>query len=695
VCPSADDLNTAAYGLYLSNVRRVVDDDGASDDAHERLASIVHALVSRGQREDGLTRALIELRGREGMERLVARLASMPERQVVSALDDALHRDFLLTGAEAIALLLAAHRVALVFAYAGTSELALCDAVARSPGIELVNGRGDKESAFMAGGASLLRPCTGAAIIHAARGLTNACGAIADLRRSEIGNLVVVGLPSLASAQFLPPHAEPGLLVTIGKFAKWSYDPTALLAASGPSPDAAEPFLAKLGHALRLATTRPYGPVLFGLPQDAAEQPWLPWKVVSDALAPIEPDEADCDAVAEATGLERLRTSHRPLILIDDYLLKYPDARPALRDFASALSAPVLQLRYTRGAMLFERLSWKDVPQFIGWYEQGDPAHQRLLAESDLIVTIEDRNMYARVLGPFPERRKLAINSSEEKVRKNLYLTDDDVLIVGNAVETLRRLTEQLRPAGDRAASWAGEPTPAEEPAIDEAVSSPAAALRAELAGALALALGEVERPILVDDSQMLGGLLCEQYDRLPVQLRVHGSHGGFVGSGLATATGLALAEPDAVVVCTLGDQGFTNGVQGLAVAGQEGAPVTYVVCNNGGAISLEKQACSDDERAFDGGRHRYLGNAPNVDYLALAEAFGIAATSIRWSPEDGAAAIERAGRELAETLADALASREPRLIELQLPPLGDTWDGVWAIAGREPAKVANPQPAS
>jgi acetolactate synthase-1/2/3 large subunit len=51
-----------------------------------------------------------------------------------------------LTGAEAIAVLLADAGVTDVFAYARTSEFALCDAVDHATGIRVINGRDDRES---------------------------------------------------------------------------------------------------------------------------------------------------------------------------------------------------------------------------------------------------------------------------------------------------------------------------------------------------------------------------------------------------------------------------------------------------------------------------------------------------------------------------------------------------------------------
>ena len=93
----------------------------------------------------------------------------------------------LLTGAEALAVILKKEGVKYIFAYPGTSELAICNTILQTPGLNLINGRGDKETAFMAAGGSLLRPSHAVAVLHGARGLTNATGAIADANRNEIG----------------------------------------------------------------------------------------------------------------------------------------------------------------------------------------------------------------------------------------------------------------------------------------------------------------------------------------------------------------------------------------------------------------------------------------------------------------------------------------------------------------------------
>ena len=668
------------YGIYPSTAREAFEDvdDRSPDDVIESLLGP----ASRG----ALTPALLELEGREGFLDELSRRVPHSRPDLEAALEDALARrrvdgELLLTGAEAVAILLREAGVRLVFGYAGTSELALCDRVARTPDVELLNGRGDKESAFMAGGASFLTPVAGAAIIHAARGLTNAAGAVGDLRRNEVATTLIVGLPSTGSAPYLPPHGEDGLLRGIGSFAKWWYEAGPPPEDEGARAEAAADFVESVRHALEVAATRPFGPTLVGVPQDVAETPWIPQSTLVRRDRPVP-----APAVSEVEDLvAAIEEAERPLLFVDDYLLKYPGARERLRAFAARLGAPVLQVRYVRGPMLFERLSRTDVPQFVGWYDRADPRHARLLLEADLLITLEDRNLYPRVVGELPPCRKAAITSDASKVRKNGYLGEDDVLAVGDVGAILDRVVEGLAHREERE-PWSEEAATTNGTTVQ--LSEAAAAVRAVVAGAFADVLASVPQPLLVDDSQMLGGLLSDEYDRFPPGLRVFGSHGGFVGCGIACATGLALSEPGCTVICTLGDHGFTNGLQGLAAAGHERAPVTYVVCNNGGSVSLHKQSASDDDRSFDAGAHPYLHNAASTSYVDLARAFGVRATSFRCDPGLGEERLAEVAAALREELGRAREAREPSLVEIQLPPLGEAWDGIWATAGNERAAL-------
>ncbi|GAA2868556.1 acetolactate synthase [Actinoplanes cyaneus] len=581
----------------------------------------------------------------------------------------------MLTGAETVAVLLAEAGVSEVFVYAGTSELALCDAVDQASGIRVVNGRGDKESAFMAAGASLLKPNVGAAILHGARGFTNAAGAVADARRNEAGTVYVVGLPSTGSTRFLPPHGEADLSEGMSAFASWSWEAPPVPDGEADRRRAAHRFVAQVRHALASVAQAPHRPALVGVPQDVAEQRWI--DVTELTTPPAGPPAAVADEASIEAAVRVLRSAERPLILIDDYALRHDGVRAGLDRLSQAVGAPVLQVRYRRGPMLFERLRTDEVTNFAGWLNQFSAAHMDLLNAADLLVTVEDRNMYERVVGRLPRCTKIAINTDPEKVLKNEYLGDGDTMLVGTPGAILDRLADRL---ADRRPAWFPDGAREAARVTPEPATAEVAEARGAIVGALAGVLREWHNPVLIDDSQMFGGLISESYDELPAGLRVFGGHGGFVGGGLPIATGLAIARTDVRVMCTLGDQAFTNSFQGLVAALQENARIVFVVCNNGESVSLKKQAAASYETRP---RH-YLSNVSGMRYRAVAEALGVAAERVA-VPIGGDPEEVRTGlTEFSAALRRAAQVDGPSLVELVLPSDPAVWRGIWLTQGFE-----------
>lgn len=598
--------------------------------------------------------------------------------------------DRLLSGAQAIAMLLQQAGITTAFAYSGTSELALCNSFAESQ-IALVNGYGDKECVFMAAGANLLRPRQAVAILHGARGLTNAAGAIADVRRNEIGVVCIVGLPSTRSARFLPPHGEVGLLQSIGNFASWWRELTRQGDAAAGLHDHADRFVGAVREAIERSWARPYGPSLIGVPQDLAESAWIPERVIAPTRPPVPPAAHDGGLVEQARqAAELVIRSERPLVLIDDYYLRYDAAGPVLATFTSLARAPVMQVRYRRGPMLFERLSPHDVPFFLGWWAPESPSHQHLVAHADLLVILEDRNMYRRVVGDLPRCRKLALTSCAELTLKNQYLSAGDQVVEGDVVEALRLINAHLAetaPASSGGEWLAGVRNQSRSaPASDEPASRQS---RTAIVRALGQALAATASPVVVDDSQMFGGMVCDAYDDLPSPLRVFGDHGGFVGGGIGYGTGLAVGNPRVSVLCLIGDHGFMNGVQGLAVAGEKRPNITYVVCNNGGSVSLHEQAFGLRLSGMTDDQSSYLRKPRRAAYAEIAAGLGVPSQVVSVDPGLGPAAFKDALTRLELALAQSLAGPGPNLIELRLPSSRAFWAGIWRTHGLDEVPAA------
>lgn len=484
------------------------------------------------------------------------------------------------------------------------------------------------------------------------------------MRRNELPVLYVVGMPSRASATYLPPHGEPDLISSAGAFAKAAYDCSMIENLT------AEKYIEIVTEAVAAVSRLPFGPVLLGVPQDLLSMTFVSSEILqSNSKLECQSLEIDIDRALKLIG-----SSKKTVILVDDYLFRSQLAAEfALGDLSNLLSAPVFQVAYRRGPMFFQQLSHERVPNYVGLYQPTHTDHFQLLHSADLLITIEDRNMYPRVVGPLPECPKIAITSNERAVAKNGYLSDEDILLGGDVASNLVRLTDKLKDFGFRSTV---DTHNIQDPDIKRCEGA------TELVNAIANGLRDLKHPIIIDDSQMFGGLIANNYGLLPSSVKVLGSHGGFVGSGLPLAVGLAASNSTESIVCTLGDQGFTNALQALAVAGEHQTPLLILVCNNGSSVSLRKQA-RHEGLEFAG--HPFLVNNINMSYAAVARGFGLSSSVFVWTnaTECDQVVIESSAV-LSKIIAEVLLNRKPYLLELVVPGDPDFWEGVWSVEGLE-----------
>lgn len=133
------------------------------------------------------------------------------------------------------------------------------------------------------------------------------------------------------------------------------------------------------------------------------------------------------------------------------------------------------------------------------------------------------------------------------------------------------------------------------------------------------------------------------------------------MGSGLPSAIGAACANPGESVLTVAGDGGLMMCIHELHTAAIEGLPVTTVVFNNADYAIISEEAARSyplPEGAYD------WTNAP-LSFLEIATGMGVA--------------VERAETpdEIEQAVAEALASDEPRLIEVPTDPR-EPQAGVW-----------------
>ncbi len=586
----------------------------------------------------------------------------------------------LLTGAEACVRILEKYNIQYAFAYPGTSELLLCNELIKSKKITIINGRGDKESAFMSAGASMLSPLKAVAILHGARGLTNATGAIADTYRNEYATVFFVGLPSTHSAPYLPPHGEKDLIKNIGKFVKSAHEVRLSPKENDSSVDRGkkiQAFLNILTDALNDACTLPYAPTICGISQDCLELKWIPENFNSLIKNKVIKN-TNTKSIQQTINI--IKKSKKSLLLVDDFLFHHPLAKKSLLKLSNNLQSPILQINYQRGPMFFERICSKQNPFFVGPYNTEADLHKKLLNEADLLIMIEDRNGYKRIIGLLPKCKKISITSNLEMTKKNKTLSTNDILIQGNVIEIMDNISNIIKNKKNTEIKKQCRSIRKEVYTIPP-IPKKYIFMRKTIPKIIAASIKGEKHPIIVDDSQMFGGLLAEMYEEYPSNLKVFGDHGAFVGAGIAYANGLALSSNNCSIICILGDQAFTNGFQGLVSSVENNINITYLVCNNQCSVSLKKQAAFQKMNQIV--TDTFLENAP-IHYCDIAKSIGLKSFKFKVPITTNSSIIKKSDMKLRHIIKQAITIKGPALIELIMPSTPEAWDGIWSTRGNE-----------
>ena len=139
-----------------------------------------------------------------------------------------------------------------------------------------------------------------------------------------------------------------------------------------------------------------------------------------------------------------------------------------------------------------------------------------------------------------------------------------------------------------------------------------------------------------------------------PRRVLLTSSGHGTMGFDLPAAIGAKIAEPQACVICFVGDGSLQMNIQELATIVERGIDIKIVVLDNH-ALSIVAQFQRQNWKS-----HPSTGDKYNPDFAAIAQAYGIAAVSINSS--EG----------LGDKLRFALNCKGPVLIHCQVDPEED-----------------------
>ena len=140
----------------------------------------------------------------------------------------------------------------------------------------------------------------------------------------------------------------------------------------------------------------------------------------------------------------------------------------------------------------------------------------------------------------------------------------------------------------------------------------------------------------------------------MPDRMLLTSSGHGTMGFDLPAAIGAKIANPEAMVICFVGDGSLQMNIQELATVVERGIDIKIVVLDNH-ALSIVAQFQRQNWKS-----HPSTGDKYNPDFAAIAQAYGIAGVSVK--SRDG----------MSQTLRAALNRKGPVLIHCHVDPRED-----------------------
>lgn len=374
------------------------------------------------------------------------------------------------------------------------------------------------------------------------------------------------------------------------------------------------------------ASGRP-GPVLVDIPQDitAAKAEFSP----KTPKKPVRRLHSDALDFAGAAFL--IEESQRPLLLLGGGAA-HSGARDAALALAQKIRAPIAQTLMATGCC-------DKSPQFAGMLGvYGSPAANALLEQCDLLIAVGTRFSDRTI----PRRKALArtakilhIDIDPAEINKNLTA---DLALMGDAREVLQRLL----PLCSAKASGLEIPPRAEMPGQSGQRLTPEFLLSklSSMAGAEQIYTTEVGQH----------QIWAAKHLEISGHRRFLTSGGlGTMGFGLGAAIGAARASGQRIINIA-GDGSFLMNMAELSTAACYNLPIIEVVLDNR-ALGMVRQLQKNAHLHFS-----QVDFDRNMDYLALARAFGIPGY------------VAKTRQEAEQAFAQALGSGGPALIACQIP---------------------------
>jgi acetolactate synthase-1/2/3 large subunit len=504
------------------------------------------------------------------------------------------------TAAQAIVASLRAHGVDRLFCVAGESYLALLDALAGEPGLDVVTSRHEGSAGFAALADAKLTRRAGVLLVNRGPGAMNAAIALHSARQDGTPMLLIVGQVrrseiGRSSFQEMEYHT------TFADSAKnvWTvHDPGRIAEI--------------VSRALRVAESGTPGPTVVVVPEDVLAEP-----------VAIAARAMDGQAVAGRAGssdirrcAELLATARRPVLIAGDRLGD-DRGRRALRRAADRLGLPVLTSNKRQDLLS------GDHPGYVGHLTIAtQPDRRAEVAKADLILAVGTRldstttqthtfpAPHQRLVHVYPDGRWLGHVHPPE-----LALETDPVAF----------LEDLCAPGAARPGDWPAWTRSLRALEVDAGTWRPVTARDGVVFGAVAAAVAATA----ADDAVFTvdaGNFTSWVHRYLPMtgDRRMLGTSASAMGFGVPAGVAAALRHPDRQVFAFVGDGGFLMTGTELATAVQRRSRLVIIVADNNSYGTIRQH----QERSYPG---RVIAtDLANPDFAALAWAFGATGLSVR-----------------------------------------------------------------
>ena len=512
-----------------------------------------------------------------------------------------------MTGSEALLNTLITEGVECIFGYPGGQAIPIYDKLYDyKDKLRHVLVRHEQGATHAAQGYARVSGKVGVALVTSGPGATNTITGIADAMLDSTPMVVIAGqVPS--SLLGTDAFQEVDVIGITLPITKWAYQVRR-----------AEDIAWAVSRAFYIASAGRPGPVVIDISKDA--QVGLVDYVYKpvDFIRSYQPwPEISPEKVKEAAEL--INRAERPFALVGQGVI-LSGAEKELKSFLEKADIPAGSTMLGLSAMPSDYRLNKGM---LGMH--GNIGPNRKTNECDVLIAIGMR-FDDRVTGDLKTYARQAkiihLDIDASEMDKNVRA---DVKVLGNAKDTLRKITKLLNPAehGKWITSFEQDEKEEQEKVIEKEIHPQGELLRmGEVVRKVSEATGN--RAILVTDvgqNQMMG----VRYFKYTETRSVVTSGGlGTMGFGLPAAIGAKIGAPERTVCLFVGDGGLQMTLQELGTIMQEKLEVKMILLNNH-FLGMVRQW---QELFFD---ERYSATEmENPDFVAIAGAFRIGAREVK-----------------------------------------------------------------